>query len=38
MNTLLSSWVADLAGIGYADASAKTLVVAGSGTRMVPTL
>ena len=40
MNTLLPSWVADLAGIDCADASAKTLAVAGSGTKawMVPTL
>ncbi|MGH3481282.1 MAG: hypothetical protein ACRDQD_31250 [Nocardioidaceae bacterium] len=40
MNTLLPSWVADLAGIDCADAPAKTLAVAGSGTkaRMVPTM
>ncbi|MGH3798710.1 MAG: hypothetical protein ACRDTD_00980 [Pseudonocardiaceae bacterium] len=40
MNTLLPSWVADLAGIDYTDAAAKTLAVAGSSAkvRMVPTL
>ncbi|HEY3894484.1 MAG TPA: hypothetical protein VGL88_03855 [Pseudonocardiaceae bacterium] len=40
MNTLLPSWIADLAGIDCADAPAKTLGVAGAGTKalMVPTL
>ena len=40
MNTLLPGWVADRAGMDYADAPAKALGVAGSGTkaRIVPAL